>query len=293
MFPRLRLLLLCSGVPMLIGLAIAWIVGMLAEGVGRYEIHFGAAADGSALACARRLDEIGEAKLAVSLVDLRFMVSSVELIRYDGRLFPLTLDQDGAWQQRNVALIDLEDATGRCEGGTVETRRVIRGSAPKGNYRGVRFMLGRPAGVDLADPAFAALLRAGGWQPGTPAENHTLSIELASAGTPEHLARQNPDVTRIVLHMSRSVCVAGAPCAAVDQVQVTLSDFQPERHVIVAEMGGLAAKALVGGDPSLPTLTCDPGATDVMCLEVLQNLGFAIGTQTGRPQLFFTVQGRK
>ena len=280
MFPRLRLLFLCTGVPVLIGLAVAWIVSLFAEAVGNYEIHFRAAADGSTLICGRPLDEIGEAKATVNLVDFRFVVSSVELIRYDGQIFPLALEQDGVWQRRDVALIDLEDATGACEHGTGETRRVIRGSAPKGNYRGVRFMLGRPDRVDAADPALVPILRAAGMQSAAPGSFEPMRIDLATEPPLQNPAVASAGAVRIALRL-------GSP------IQVSLQDFQPERHAIVADVGSLASRVLVGQEASSGARVCEPASDDSMCHDALRGLGFAVGNDAARARVFFLVEGRR
>ncbi len=280
MFPRLRLLLLCTGVPVLIGLAIAWIVSLFAEAVGNYEIHFRAAADGNTLICGRPLDEIGEAKTTINLADFRFLVSSVELIRYDGQAFPLALEQDGVWQRRDVALIDLENATGACEHGTAETRRVIRGSAPKGNYRGVRFMLGRPDRLDPADPAFAPQLRAAGLDSTAAGAFEAMRIDLETGPALPDAALAPAGAVRVALRLA-------------SQIQVTLRDFQPERHAIVADVASLASRALAGPEPLSRSRVCEPVSTDAMCHEALRGLGFAVGTDAARPRLFFSAEGRR
>ncbi len=297
MFPRLRLLLLCCGIPALIGLAITAIVGMLVEGTANYEIQFRAAVDGRALTCGHQIDGIGEARISVSLVDFRFTVSNVELIRYDGKIFPLALEQDGIWQIGKVANLDLEDASGSCVQGTPVTRREVRGSAPKGNYRGVRFILGGPDGVNPADPAITPLLNAGRVQQEEEGNHHALRIELATVVAGDGAAPLTSQATRTVFRILRRACPpntdSGAQCGADGAIQVTLNDVQPNRHVVIAEIGGLISESIVGQDASSRTRVCEPTSVDSTCVEALQRLGFAGGGKIGRAHLFFFAQTRR
>lgn len=295
MFPRLRLLLLCCGIPALIGLAVTAIVGMLVEGSANYEIQFKAAIDGRALTCGHPIDGIGEAKISVALVDFRFAVSNVELIRYDGKIFPLVLEQDGIWQVGKVAKLDLEDASGTCAQGTPVTRREVRGTAPKGNYRGVRFDLGGSDGVTVTHPAIAPRSDAGLMQSEVGGHHHATRIELATAVAGEGAAPPTGQAARIVFRILRHACLpdadSGAQCSADGAIQVTLNDVQPNRHVIVAEVGGLISESVLGQDSATPV--CEPTSVDSTCVEALQRLGFASGGKTGRPHLFFFAQARR
>ncbi|MFN0301640.1 MAG: MbnP family protein [Burkholderiales bacterium] len=297
MFPRVRLLLLCCGIPALIGLAITAIVGMLLEGSANYEIQFRAAVDGRALTCGHPIDGIGEAKISVALVDFRFTVSNVELIRYDGKIFPLALEQDGIWQIGKAASLDLEDASGSCVQGTPVTRREVRGSAPKGNYRGVRFVLGGPDGVNPADPAIAPRLSTDGMQPEEQGNHHALRIELATVVAGEGTAPPTSQAARTVFRIPRLACPpttgSGVQCGADGAIQVALNDVQPNRHVIIAEVGGLISESILGEDASSRTRECEPTSVDSTCVEALRRLGFADGGKVGRAHLFFFAQARR
>lgn len=93
--------------------------------------------------------------------DLRFYVHDVQLEK-DGRAIPVELEQDGAWQFENVALLDFEDASAECEfvifgkTKTAETNTTVRGlPAEAGPYTGVRFTLGVPVALNHTDVADA------------------------------------------------------------------------------------------------------------------------------------------
>ena len=58
---------------------------------------------------------------------------------------PLSLEQDGAFHNGEVALLDFEDDTGSCSNGTAQTHTQITGTVPEGEYTGLRFTIGVPA----------------------------------------------------------------------------------------------------------------------------------------------------
>lgn len=88
------------------------------------------------------------------LKDLRFYVHDIKLIRRDGSKVDFTINQEATWQiasgsnsfgsYSGVALLDFEDATNSCVGGTTDMNKSVRGSAPIGEYTGVEFKLGVP-----------------------------------------------------------------------------------------------------------------------------------------------------
>lgn len=56
----------------------------------------------------------------------------------------MTLDQDGAWQLGDLALLDFEDASGACANGTAGMNTTLRGTVPEGEYTGLSFTIGVP-----------------------------------------------------------------------------------------------------------------------------------------------------
>jgi len=89
-----------------------------------------------------------------TLKDLRFYVHDVKLITSSGAKVDFTITTDGIWQLAagsnsfgaypGVALLDFEDGTSGCSGGTTETNKSIVGTSPVGNYIGVEFKVGVP-----------------------------------------------------------------------------------------------------------------------------------------------------
>lgn len=89
-----------------------------------------------------------------TLNDLRFYVHDVKLISADGTKADFLITTDGKWQLAagsnsfgaypGVALLDFEDATNGCVGGTTETNKSITGTSAAGNYVGIEFKVGVP-----------------------------------------------------------------------------------------------------------------------------------------------------
>jgi uncharacterized repeat protein (TIGR04052 family) len=76
-----------------------------------------------------------------TLADLRFYISDIDVLAVDGSPLPVVLIPDGVWQTETVALLDFENGTGTCVGGTPEVHTTIQGKVSPGEYNGVRFDL--------------------------------------------------------------------------------------------------------------------------------------------------------
>lgn len=99
---------------------------------------------------------LGSANTQAVVRDLRFYVSDVVLIDAAGAEVPFALEADGMWQTDRVALLDFENGAGNCRNGTPETRTVLTGRAPAGDYRGLRFSVGVPQDLNHGDPSVAS-----------------------------------------------------------------------------------------------------------------------------------------
>lgn len=82
------------------------------------------------------------------LKDARLYVHDIKLVKADGTTTNFTLSNDGVWQNGTVALLDFEDATGDCVGGTTATNTSLKGYAEAGNYIGVEFKVGVPTALN-------------------------------------------------------------------------------------------------------------------------------------------------
>lgn len=119
-------------------------------------IDFDVTAGGQAVSCGATLTGLGTKGTSGQLRDLRFYIANVMLIDAQGNAVPLKLD-DNTNQSRGVALVDFEDATGKCptSTGTAATYKTITGKVAPGNYVGVAMTLGVP--VRSADTDRVAL----------------------------------------------------------------------------------------------------------------------------------------
>lgn len=117
------------------------------------EIDFAVRVGDQPAACGTTYTTLGVEGADVELMDMRFYVHDVRLVDGEDNEVPVELDQDGVWQVENVALLDFEDGTSACDGGTVDLNATIRGVVPAGDYQGIRFRVGVPFELNHADVA--------------------------------------------------------------------------------------------------------------------------------------------
>jgi uncharacterized repeat protein (TIGR04052 family) len=89
---------------------------------------------------------LGQDAKPVRPIDFRFYIHDVKFLDAEGQATPVTLEAN-TWQYRNLALVDLDQAT------TPEFNDVVRGSVAPGAYTGVQFTLGVPADLNHVDKA--------------------------------------------------------------------------------------------------------------------------------------------
>lgn len=83
----------------------------------------------------------------VTFRDLRFFVSEITLVRADGSTTLATLNDDGVWQTKNVALLDFENGksvTGSHGGTSTGMNSKVTGSVAPGSYTEIQFTIGVP-----------------------------------------------------------------------------------------------------------------------------------------------------
>lgn len=106
-------------------------------------IRFALAAGDQPVECGRDIAGLGTGGQPAQLRDARFYISAPALIDAAGREVPIELEQND-WQYANVALLDFENKTGKCVG-TADVNDTIKGSAPRGRYKGMSFVVGVPS----------------------------------------------------------------------------------------------------------------------------------------------------
>lgn len=105
--------------------------------------------------CGESYENLGTSESTITPTDFRLYISNLALIDKSGNTIPVELEQDNKWQYKNVALIDFENGKDVCDNGTPETRNIVVGNAPKGDYEKLQFTLGVPKNLNHKDAAIA------------------------------------------------------------------------------------------------------------------------------------------
>ena len=213
-----------------------------------------------------------------ALTDLRFFVHALELRSASGEWSEVDLRDDPLWQHGNLALIDLEDGAWDCMNGTAETRDVVIGSVPQGEYQGIRFTLGVPfdrnhgdplaASPPLDDPAMHWHWRSGYkfLRAGIATQSDGFWIHLGSTGCEGTVG----DITS---------------CSSPNRIVVELEDFVPARDRIVFDFAALIdGTDLADGEAS----DCSSSPAEDSCRSPFAALGidFDAGTTSGTQRVF-------
>lgn len=275
-------------------------------------LRFAGAVNGAAFECGKNYSNIGTTKSTITPSDFRFFVSAVELLTQEGKAVPLALEQDGVWQYRNVALVDLEDGSGPCSNGTKAVHAEVTGSAPRGNYTGVRFTLGVPFELNHGDPTiapsplnFTAMFW--NWQGGY----KFLKVDMNSSGLPAKPAMQKMamghekmagnggegEASGFSLHLGSTMCAAASrtespsACKNPNRVTVTFDKFDLGKNVVVADLGAILAGANVDHNTPDTSPGCMSFPKDADCPAVMGALGLAYdGVAAPGAQKFFSMK---
>ncbi|MGE0717514.1 MAG: MbnP family copper-binding protein [Alphaproteobacteria bacterium] len=268
---------------------------------GTVAVRFAAVVGDAPFRCGAAYAGIGITASTVIPSDFRLYVYDVALIDDRGRAVAVTLTQDGRWQYRNVALLDFEDGTGPCAGGTHETREVVTGTVPPGRYRGLVFTLGVPPDLNvgspglpwppLADPDLA-------WPP--PGGFRFVKIDMATSGQPIGVAvpyLAAPWVAGAAarpygfpVHIGGADCPTSGPipgCAFANRVAITFPDFDPDRDVVLADLRGLLGGSNVDFNTPATPAGCQSTWGDPDCAPIVARIGLSYPGTVPPPQTFF------
>jgi uncharacterized repeat protein (TIGR04052 family) len=285
-------------------------------------VKFDAVVGDQNFACGKSYDGIGITKSRITPSDFRFFISGVELLDAKGNAVPLTLDQDGIWQYKNLALLDFENGSGSCRNGNVGLHTAVTGSVPKGKYRGVRFTLGVPFELNHGDPTIApSPLNFTGmfwvWQSGY----KFAKIDMASNGltqaadAPSEMSFKNklaamekfaaasgvsgkrpPRAAGFSVHLGSTVCVSPtlttppSECKNPNRLTVTFDKFDSGKNVVVADLASLLQGANVDVNAPDTAPGCMSATDDADCLPVMSAFGLPYNDQPVVPQRFFMVR---
>lgn len=273
--------------------------------------------------CGESYDAVGVGESSITPTDFRFYVSEVALIDEAGNAVPLELEQDGKWQYQNVALLDFEDGTNGCDNGTEETRTMVMGTVPEGDYKSLQFTLGIPKELNHDDATIAPsplnlTSLWWNWQGGykflrvdlkteqaianiAPADqttDHGSKGEHGEHNTHEqsadsnHQEHQNVSSNSYLIHLGSTGCTDSAQsnlfgCTNPNRVNVLLEDFNPEKDVVIADLAELLTQSDLTTNQANTPNGCMSSPEDGDCLPILQNLSLSSGNVTEEDQNFF------
>lgn len=253
-------------------------------------IQFAARVGDVPFACGETYPGIGTTKVDFRPGDMRFYVSRLRLVTADGSEVPVELEQDGTWQRDDVALLDFENAEAPCSVGTPATNDVVVGKVPAGIYNGIRFDLGIPFALNHADASTAL-----------PPLNVTSMFWNWNGGYKFlRLDSFNGDnLDQFNVHLGSTGCDGATPvnppseeCANPNRPEISLSGFDPDSSVIVADLAALLADSDLTTNQPDTAPGCQSFLLDNDCIPVFAKLGMNF-SEPGGPaprQAFFHVE---
>ncbi|MFM2162241.1 MAG: hypothetical protein RLZZ383_1753 [Pseudomonadota bacterium] len=202
---------------------------------GPFALGFDITAHGNPLACGEPLTGIGLSGVDVRPRDARFFLHDLTFLDDEGAAIATTIDDDGVWQDGDVALIDGANTVGACDG-SEGTRDVVTGRRDAGTVAAVRFTVGVPPERNHLDAATA------------PAPLNTPGMFWSWAGGFKYVrvegsTADKPDLT---VHLGASVCeggvVEGYACANDHLATITVPGLtDPNLDRVAFDIGALLA----------------------------------------------------
>lgn len=256
------------------------------EGPIDVTVDFAALVNGADFACGQSYTNVGTMNTEITPTDFRFYVSDVQLIKSDGSADALELEQDGLWQRENVALLDFESGSLSCVNGTTATNTSIRGTVPGGDYTGLRFTLGIPAGLNHQDvaaapPPFDLSGLYWNWNGGYKFARIDHNSAAPSGGWNFHLGSTG-------CTPSGDPTVPATACTNAHRPTVTFDVFDWEVNEVVADYGVLLEDSNLMQNTNQLGCMSFPGDPD--CPEVMNNLGLDYEGSVSGGQKFFSVR---
>jgi uncharacterized repeat protein (TIGR04052 family) len=253
-----------------------------AEGVAT-TIQFSAGAGDTPFSCTTPLTGLGLTATTWTPSDLRLYLHGFSLIDAAGEATPLILEQDGLWQVEDVVLLDFEDKTGTCSNGTTDRNDRVVGTAPAGEWTGLRFSVGVPFALNHGDAATApSPLNLSsmfwGWEGGY----KFVRIDGSSTGQPA-----------VLTHIGSTGCVAGddgeiTDCAQENVSTLTIEGFDPAVNTLRLDLAGTDLDANADGTMGI----CMSEPSDPDCGPIFAALGIGFGGAAADPtaQTTFVVE---
>ncbi|MEZ5796773.1 MAG: metallo-mystery pair system four-Cys motif protein [Paracoccaceae bacterium] len=262
-------------------------------------IPFAAEIGGKPISCAETYAGLGSTAAEAQVVDFRLFVSEAALVKADGSLQTLALEQDGQWQLDTLALLDFEDASGACANGTAGVNTTLRGTVPDGEYSGLVFTIGVPFAQNHGDPTVSAAplnttAMFWNWQGGykfvridlVPTAMMGMTEAAGSDAGAGHGAAKG-----WFLHLGSTMCEAAskteAPkaCANENRMAIRLDGFDLSANTVVIDPAPVLAEADLTVNAPETSPGCMSFLKDADCMTVMGKLGLPYmgvpaGTQT-------------
>jgi uncharacterized repeat protein (TIGR04052 family) len=266
-------------------------------GGGAVNLQFEARAGSAAVDCTSEIAGLGTGSVPARLQDLRFHIANVSFVKADGTEVPLvlTVAANDNWNAKSggdtLTLVDLEDASGTCAGGTAATNSVIVGTVPVGDYVAVKMSMGVPESLNHLDPFAAdtplALTSPSlGWNWTT--GRIFSKIEVTDPNRSTAPTWPAPEFTA---HLGALSCTGdpaagqAATCAIPNRMAFTLGDsatpFNPTLHKIVIDVQALLAGNDVTTNTAGTASGCMSALDDPECVPMFNAL--KIAQTTGLP----------
>ena len=231
--------------------------------------------------CGSAFGPLGRDPKRVSLRDARFYVQDVALIDDAGKPVPVRL-QVSDWQDAKVALLDFEDGSGHCVGGTPATNTQVIGSVPAGHYRGVSLTLGVPESLNHTSPELQAApldLAAMGWSWQAGRKFIKLEVDPEGGVSKTDGSRANT----WYLHLGSTGC-SGNPvtgetvaCQRANRIPLRFDGFDPATQAVVLDVAALLRDSRLAVDEGA-AVGCMSGPTDPECVAVFKRLGVSLNS---------------
>lgn len=257
-----------------------------------YEIDFRGVLGDADVACGTQYGGFGPGEdQTITVKDFRFYVHAVELIGADTVAVPLTLLDEAPFQRAGVALLDFEDKSADCVNGTAGTRSVVRGTAPEGDYVGLRFVLGVPfdqnhqdRSVALAPLDLTQLFWS--WAGGYIFARFDLMTVAGDGGLPATFS----------VHLGSTGCngtpstMPSTACMFPNRPTITLMDFDPDTDVVLVDPKAVVTGVNLTVNTPATAIGCMSARNDPECTLVLPRLGLDFGEIPGAQTLFRVAQ---
>ena len=248
------------------------------------ELRFLAEVNGQAFECGQSYKNIGTTRSTMTPNDFRMFVSQVQLMTAEGKTVPVQLVQDNTWQLEGIALLDFENGQGPCRNGTPPMNTVVRGTAPAGQYTGVKFTVGIPFERNHGDPTVApAPLSSTAmfwtWQGGY----KFLKFDTATSGRPIQSAKPTADgggnASGFSVHLGSTMCAspsrtqAPTACQNPNRIEVSFADFDVKKNQVVVDMGRVLAGTNVDVNAPKTSPGCMSFPKDPDCPSIMNTMG--------------------